>query len=585
MTLPKIRIPVGAGAEPVELSAKQAGQIIVVFALMLTVLIGMVGIAIDTTYAWRNALQVQRAADAAAMAGVVYMPSRLDQATVRANAIALSNGYASGVTVAPNPTDTRQLDVTITASVPTFFIRIFGINSWQVSRTARAAYIMPVPMGSPLSYMGVGCLVRSGVTAPACDTTGTGNSGVTTLGTSGGSPLASLGAWGAVITKGGNQENGDAYMPANNSPGTSWTVNTSGSNVLYDAAGYYYTAVVPAGGGGVIKIFDPGFCEQPGRGNTSYGTGDHWIGYDNTETSSTNPHHYSPVSTYYKVKNTNGVLTSPSAWTDVMPWTTQFVDQRGTEGGAHGSGTCDSYHNSWYTLISGLGAGTYEVEVSTTKEGDPTENATTNAENMFALMVTSTNPGATIYGYDKMAVYNNLSGTSGALQQFYLAKVDQPTGIGKTLTIDLFDVGDSTAGTIQIMSPDVDYPAANPALVTNFSYTTFNYNATGQRVNNGNCHSGVSDLCSDTGRSSINVNSGSGSSFNNTWIEITILMGDTYGQPNNCPAYPDTGGNHDQPCLWQGGWWQVKYNVTGGNDTTTWSVNVNGNPVRLVPIP
>ena len=33
--------------------------------------------------------------------------------------------------------------------------------------------------------------------------------------------------------------------------------------------------------------------------------------------------------------------------------------------------------------------------------------------------------------------------------------------------------------------------------------------------------------------------------------------------------------------LWQGGWWQVEYDVSSGNDTTTGQVNVLGNPVHL----
>ena len=147
-----------------------------------------------------------------------------------------------------------------------------------------------------------------------------------------------------------------------------------------------------------------------------------------------------------------------------------------------------------------------------------------------------------------------------------MAQVDQVTGSGKTLTIDLFDIGDSTAGYIQILSPNG--PGGTQTVVNNFSYTTYNYNAAGARVSPGNCVSGASDACSGTGRNKITVaTSGGGSSFNDTWIEITIPLGNTYG----------SGG------LWQGGWWQVQYNVTAGNDTTTWSVNVMGNPVHLVP--
>ena len=105
-------------------------------------------------------------------------------------------------------------------------------------------------------------------------------------------------------------------------------------------------------------------------------------------------------------------------------------------------------------------------------------------------------------------------------------------------------------------------------MVTNFSYTTYNYDSSGNEVSPGNC-TGVSDSCSGALRNRITVAGSNGSSFNNTWIEITIPLGTNYGANG----------------LWQNGWWQVQYNVTAGNDLTTWSVNVNGNPVHLVPVP
>ncbi len=556
MSLSKLRQRIGKGPDRIDLSAKQAGQILVIFALMLTVLIGLVGIAIDVTYAWRNGLQIQRAADAAAMAGVVYLPGAVTTGHDKAVAIAGANGYpASTVTAAPTSFDTRKMDVTITADVPTFFVNLFGVNHWTISRSARAAYIMPVPLGSPLAYYGVGCLVLQSVSPkPPCNATGTGQSGVTTAGITGGTPLASLGAFGAVLTKGGNQENGDAYLPDSNG---------SLPNYSYDPRGYYYTVVLPSTGD--IKIFDPGFCAMgPNGAGGSYGTGDHWIGTSGT-----------PVSTYFNVLDTHDVPLNPAGWTTTS-WSSgnTFTTQKGYDPNNLGTGgipggstnTCDSYHNAWYTLASGVPAGTYEVQVTTTNLGDASINNATNAENMWAILATA--PGSQVYGYDKMALYNNLT-ASGVSQMAYLAKVDQITGKGKTLTIDLFDVGDSTAGYIRIWSPDQS--ATQQVLVNNFSYFTYNINSSGSRVSPGNCVAGLSDFCSDYGRSKITVRvaSASNGSFNNTWLEITIPLGPNYG--NNG--------------LWQGGWWQVEYVVSAGNDTTTWSVNVNGNPVHLEPIP
>ena len=53
-----------------------------------------------------------------------------------------------------NPTRDIQLDTSVSAPVPTFFMRLFGINSIQATRKAAAEYVLPVPMGSPLNYFG-----------------------------------------------------------------------------------------------------------------------------------------------------------------------------------------------------------------------------------------------------------------------------------------------------------------------------------------------------------------------------------------------------------------------------------------------
>ncbi len=563
------RFRIGQQIEGLDLSVKQAGQILVIFALMLTVLIGLVGIAIDVTYAWRNGFQIQRAADAAAMAGVVYLPGALDpDGRAKATSIAQANGYsvAGGATIVVDhaPLDERKMDVTITAPVPTFFIRLFGINQWTISRTARAAYVMPVPMGSPLNYLGIGCLALSSLaTQPPCDTATTSytKSGVTPTGTSPTSSLQlpTLGAWAAVITKGGDQSNGDAYLPTHN--GTASNVNTGGTNVSYDPAGYYYTVVIPAGAsGGSVRLFDPGFCAMAMRGNSYWGTGDHII------TGTTNP-----VSIWFRLLNTEGQPLNPTAWDTQhggVDWSHRWENLTGTD--AAGTCSANASHNAWYTLASGLNPGQYEVEVTTSSPfGDTADNTDVNAENNFGIMATVTTAapsgqGPQVFGYDKMAVYNNLA-TTNALQQFYIAQVSKDAGAGKTLTIDLFDVGDSTAGTLSIMSPD-----GGTAHTVPFTYTTYTYDSSGARVMNNasNCANNPAPCSAAApGVSSVVVKNATNQSFNNTWLEISIPLSPTYGTT-----------------LWNQGWWQVQYQVSSGNDTTTWSVNVNGNPVRLVHI-
>lgn len=305
--------------------------------------------------------------------------------------------------------------------------------------------------------------------------------------------------------------------------------------------------------GGSIYAFDPGFCAMGGNGSGgNYGAGDHWIA-GNTN----------PVSTYYTLYNTNGVPAMQSAWTQMSSSGALFENQTASDtangGPAASTGSasmtgCDAFHDTWWLVRSGLAAGTYAVQVQTTNPGSGAINQSTNAENMFSLLVSS-GGSPRVYGSGRMATYNNLA---GGLQKFYLAQIDAVTGAGKTAQIDLFDPGDVGGNAfLKILSPDGGGQ----------SYATFSY------TTDGNC--GVtatangkpqSDSCSGTNVTQIQTANAGSSSFNNTWIHITIPLSGTYG----------SGG------LWQGGWWQIEYNVSSGNDTTTWQVSVRGNPVHLI---
>ena len=116
---------------------------------------------IDLSWFWTNNLRMQRAADAAALAGVIFLPGREDVAITAARVEATKNGYtngAGGFTVTPvkDPTNSRRLKVNIRGPVGTFFARAVGITAWTASRDSKADFVLPVPMGSPENYYGVG---------------------------------------------------------------------------------------------------------------------------------------------------------------------------------------------------------------------------------------------------------------------------------------------------------------------------------------------------------------------------------------------------------------------------------------------
>ncbi|HEY6056935.1 MAG TPA: hypothetical protein VIV06_02835, partial [Candidatus Limnocylindrales bacterium] len=191
-------------------------------------------------------------------------------------------------------------------------------------------------------------------------------------------------------------------------------------------------------------------------------------------------------------------------------------------------------------------------------------NSSVGAANRFGLEVTSASGSPRVYGGGRMAAYANVQ---AGRQRFYLAQVDRAAGAGKTVRIALYDPGDVGGGAwLRLLSPD----GGKQAPVT-FSYTSRS-KATGAA---GPAGTGVS--CIQTNRPSKAppggipagcpaVLDGGGSNFDGYWLTITIPLPWSYGS---------TG-------LWEGGWWQVEYTVAGGNDTTTWSVEILGNPVHLV---
>jgi Flp pilus assembly protein TadG len=524
-------------------SRRERGQVLALFALSLFVITGMVAIVIDISWFWSNALKVQRAADAAALAGVIYLPGDPGSAYATARAEAAKNGYTSGgsttVTPAQDSSNSRRLLVTITAPVQTFFARLFGMTQITVTESSKAEYTLPVPMGSPQTYLGIYQLISH-----ASNGSYTTTSVTKAPGASGSNSLASQGFWAAVITRGGQHENGDAFSPQNNG---------GGANAQYDPSGYDYSVVMPSGTpNGKVYLYDAAFCAVGHASSGSYlGTGDHWIGTGGVG-----------VTTQYVLWNTRGTPFDTSDDVVVANSGTRFANQNQvdksyaytgdgaySDGGYNGSTSTDcstsADHNKWYLLAQNLGGGTYRMQVTTSSSN----NVNTNAENLFGIQAVAGGSGAPrVYGATRMAMYNNLN---GATSLFYLAQIDA-VHAGKTMEIDLFDPGDVGGDAVlRIKRPTT----------TGYVDATFSYIADNGR--------------SGTNVTSIQTASGGTNLFNNSWITINVPLANTYGQ---------AGDTLKPPGETQAGWWKVQYDISAaGNDTTTWEVSIRGNPVHLVP--
>ena len=133
-------------------TGEERGQILVIFALALVVMIGMVGLVLDGGGAFAQRRSEQNAADLAAIAGAnAYLNTngtvaqRTAAAQAAATASATSNGYTNGVngTVVTTPTVTlmqsgAMVSLSITAPHANSFARVLGAVSWDVSVTATA---------------------------------------------------------------------------------------------------------------------------------------------------------------------------------------------------------------------------------------------------------------------------------------------------------------------------------------------------------------------------------------------------------------------------------------------------------------
>ncbi len=554
------------------------GQVLVIFAGGLIALLSLSAIVVDVSWYWANTLRVQRAADAAALAGVVSLPgdptSAVNSAVtaMRQNGYTVSNGCGSGgatpssvpgMCARPNPQNSRQLDVTVSEPVGTFFMRLVGIQSITATRSAKAKYELPVPMGSPQAYYGVYRLCSvAGVCTAQPDAVSV-------------TPPTSQGFFGAIEGEGTNRSTGDAYATYYNGKPT--------LNADYKAAGYDYTVVVPSAGASVY-IFDPTFCATAIKttGGGHAGAGDHWLG----------PNNPTAVSTYYQLWDTHDSPLDPTKWTMTASSGSLFanenqIDKSATYGSATltdysdqgtptGSADCQAignsavggyWHNKWWPIASNLAAaGTYFVRVMTTDPNNQAGNLGQSFENMFSLEVTG-GGGGRVYGGGKMETYANVD--SGA-QTFYLAQISQVLGAGKTMEIDLFDPGDVGQNAwLQILSPDGS--AAN-------NYASFTWTADANASAGHTSSSGAVSCIQTYGGSGgvaapagcTTLNSG-GTFFQNSWVKILVPIPGTYGQTGLTPP--------GDPAP---GWWKIKYTVQNANDTTTWLVGVVGNPVHLI---
>lgn len=576
---------------------EQGGFFLVFFAIILVVMLGFAGFAVDFASWSYEGQQQQKAADAAALAGAVYMPDNPSLAYSVARQVATANGYTDGanggaihVNVAPG-SRSSQLKVTISNDVQTIFARAVGVTHKIVSRTATAEYTKPVAMGSPSAQFGNDPYSNRSAPDPRYP-----------------------GFWANIAGRSSPKENGDAYQAGTCSSADNCS---GGHNTDYDSSGYYYTVRVGPGAPGsmTIQAFDPAFvavgdncgaggddgsnlagaaglsaasikgypssgasptlrykpvtsASNPSDQGLQYCTGDHI--FDRTKP---------PPATTYKVFGPAAVPGNPSSapstpicnvtfpgWyagmdsnpinKDLVSRLTSNTDFISSAAVAGASTKFGAIFRAWYPICQlSPSQGDYFVQVSTSASSG-------SGHNRFSLCAststTSCAPASNVglFGNAKMSIYANVG--SNTTTEFYLARV-LPGAPGRTLTLSLFDIGDapdpSTTGSLTIVrtTNGVDSPLASCT-----------YSPPASSSTNGppwNSFQPTPGSCSISGVSS--------SQYNGRWIQVKIPIPDSL---NACDA------GNPLDC-----WVSIQYRFNGSlNDTTSWTAAIDGDPVRLV---
>jgi Flp pilus assembly protein TadG len=501
----------------------ERGYVLLLTALILPALMLMAAFAVDLGSWYARAAQLQRGADAAALAGVVWMPNDFDKAEDEAIAAATRNGLVNGqdnitVSVTRVPNESQQLLVTITDSnVEAYFGQVV-LDHITLKRSATARFVLPIPLGSPLSSFG-----NQGVPP---------NTGVTDT-----YPQF----WAAINPPYTAKANGDPYATKCVDITSSNNVaRCSSTNTEYRKSGYLYAVTVPQsavtlGQKLTVQIFDAPFNVE-GTFNGS-GTGEGNIGVndstgppityelyaaDNTPLdNSDNP------STAGTCSSGPGLLSSAKVTTANNQWIT-VCEITVTKSGVFPLRVKSSDNAPSPAVDTGEGSAHYAVRAKLGTQAFGTTNWTTTQPRIYAL--------------NDMSIF---TGGVASNSSFYLAEVESIYA-GKSLTIDLYDPGDGNAGNfdLSVMQPNgstAQCAYSNPA-GTLGSVGTCTIRTRSTTSNPANRYGGI-------------------------WLKIVVKLPANY------------------TCATGACWWKVKYVYTNSaqpTDRTVWRANITGDPVGLV---
>ena len=534
-------------------TAAEKGAVLILVAASLTVLMGMAALSADYGWLYYNQLNTRKAAEAAALAGVVHMPlpdcGTPDVGTdpyKSAMDVASRNGYStsSGSTVTPLPGGTcAQLRVDISRPIDVFFLRVFGYDTLNVTESATAEQLPPLKLGSDEPYLGA-------------DPTDDDRDRKFFLAISG-------------ADRGKGQ--GDAVAARHRDGG--------GSNPEYKVPSYYYAFEIPEGstllGNAVqIQVYDPQAHDEGGLADSpTDGVTNDWVyrrsgsihadGWDSK--------------TLFRVYEPDA---SPNYWLDnkapVNGDDSCTKTYRG-HSNTYGESNVDYdplLADTWVTIctIQTPKSGIYVIEVSS----DPETTDGTDMINGFSIRgATSGNPvmssnALKVYGLGAMSLWQFDTGSNPV---FKIARVDEVYA-GSRLIISLWDVSDIGS------NASIEFIGAASGSAANGSFPGSSAIDCKIRTQNDSAkvlqNEGLTgawgpDSDKDTCYLEFDKND-----YNNRWVQFQLDIPPDY----KCSGNGD--GSHATTS--PGCWFFVSYKVDGSiTDRTVWAAAIDGQPIHLVP--
>lgn len=119
------------------MTGAEQGQVLILFAAGLVGICGFVGMSVDVGHLVFTRTDLQKIADAAALAGSQDLPDSTANATTSANLYAAKNGAATTAISFSNSNST--ITVKATRHVDYTFLKVLGLKGGDVNATARAS--------------------------------------------------------------------------------------------------------------------------------------------------------------------------------------------------------------------------------------------------------------------------------------------------------------------------------------------------------------------------------------------------------------------------------------------------------------